>query len=303
MGCCCCKKKPNPHVVATEEEEPQENKFQNRQWIPKVINRKERHAIPAGVFNVKLSDDEKECFITGAAFLPNGDIFIVDQSNKKLKLFSPKFQFKTSVQLPSNPFSVCTNSKFPYAYVTFPNSNRVRKVECMKNDMKRTDTFHTVGKCTAICSNKFGGLAVVVNVAGNLWQIQLLNSAGELQKRVHGEGLFLYPEHMTITRDLNLVISDKGTNTLYYITPDGYVIFAYAENLRSPLAVFTDKKGYIYVATPERVIQLNELGEKIQYLLSKVEIGFPPDCLAYKERDETLLVAGKCDKVKLYKLK
>ena len=69
-------------------------------------------------------------------------------------------------------------------------------------------------------------------------------------------------------------------------------------------SVFEPPKFYcIYVPIPERVIQLNELGEKIQYLLSKVEIGFPPDCLAYKERDETLLVAGKCDKVKLYKLK
>lgn len=301
MGCCCSKKTVQTEYI--EEELPSENAFQNRQWIPKVINRKERHAIPAGMFSVKVSDDEKECYITGAAFLPNGDIFIVDQNNKKLKLFNQKFHFKTSVQLPSNPYSVCTVGKFPYAYVTFPHSNRVRKVECTKNDMKRTDTFHTVGKCTAISSNKFGGLALAVNVAGNQWQIHLLNSAGEVQKRVHGEGLFLDPQHLTITRDLNLVISDKGTNTLYYITPDGYVAFAYAENLRCPLDVFTDKMGYIYVGTPERIIQLNELGEKIQYLLSKVEIGFAPDCLRYREKDETLLVAGKFDKVKLYKLK
>ena len=301
MGCCCSKKQ-----LATEEyetEQPPEIPVQNREWIPKVINRKERHALPLGVFSVKLSDDDKECFITGAAFLPNGCIFIVDQNNKKIKLYNSSCQFQTSVQLPSNPFSVCTIGKLPYAYVTFPNSNRVRKVECMKNDMKRTDTFHTVGKCTAISSNKFGGLALAVNVGANQWQIQLLNSSGEVQKRVHGEGLFLDPQHIAITRDLNLVISDKGTNTLYYITPDGYVIFAYADNLRCPLDVFTDKKGYIYVGTPERVIQLNELGEKVQYLLSKVEIGFAPECLAYRENDETLLVAGKSDKVKLYRLK
>ena len=300
MGCCCSKKNLQ---TETEEELPPQNQFQNREWVPKVIKKKERYALPAGVFNVKLSDDDKECLITGAAFLPNGDVFIVDQNNRKLKLFGPKFQLKTSLKLPSNPFSVCSVPQKPYVYITFPSSNRVRKVECTKNDMKRTDTFHTVGKCTAICSNKFSGLATAVNVLGNQWQIQLLNSSGEVQKCVHGEGLFLDPEHMAITRDLNLVISDKGNDTLYYITPNGYVIFAYAENLRSPLDVFTDKKGYIYVGTPERIIQLNELGQKVQYLLSKVEIGFAPDCLAYKEKDETLIVAGRSDKVKVYKLK
>ena len=301
MGCCCSKK--DLQSEKTEEDLTPQNQFQNREWVPKVIKKKERYALPAGVFNVKVSDDDKDCYITGAAFLPNGDVFVVDQNNRKLKLFSPKFLLKTSIKLPSDPFCVCTIPKFPYAYVTFPTSNRVRKVECTKNDMKRTDTFHTVGKCTAICSNKFGGLAAAVNVVGNQWQIQLFNSSGELQKHVHGEGLFLDPQHMAITRDLNLIISDKGNDTLYYITPDGYVIFAYEENLRSPLDVFTDKKGYIYVGTPERIIQLNELGQKVQYLLSKVEIGFAPDCIAYKEKEETILVAGKCDKVKLFKLK
>ncbi|XP_053403637.1 uncharacterized protein LOC128558443 [Mercenaria mercenaria] len=284
------------------DEPPEENKFINREWKPKVIKLKKRRAIPEGMFGVKVLDDEFECNITSAAFLPTGDIFVVDQANKKLKLFDKSYRFRASAQVPSNPLSVCAVPNGPFAYVTFPASCRIRQIETNKNDMKRLETIQTIGKCTAIASNKFGGLAVAVNMTGNQWQIHLMNSSGKIQKRVHGENLFLNPEHIAITEDLNLVISDRGNHTIYHITPDGYVIFAYKE-VKGPLDCFIDKLGYIYVSGPEKIHQLNERGEKVSYVISKADIGFSPAALAYREKDDLFLVAGKSDKIKLYSLK
>ena len=296
----CCSKKPETVRWTVADEGPAEQKFVNKEWLPKVITKKARHANPFREFGVKILDDENECNITGAAFLPNGDIFIVDKANKKLKLFDKKSgQFKMSAQVPSNPEGACSIPNAPNVYVTFPASSRIRKVGVTVNDIQRVDTIQTVNRCTAISSNKFGGLAVAVNTVGNQWQIHLMNSAGDLQKRIHGEMLFLNPEHIAITDELNLVVSDKGNNTVFHITPEGYVIFAY-KDLKSPQDVFVDRKGYIYVAGPDRIHQLNEQGEKVQYMLSKADIGFSPQTMAYREKDEMLLIAGRSDKVKLY---
>ena len=280
-------------------EEPADNKFENREWIPKVIKKEARYALPVGTCSVRLGDDEQICSITGAAFLPNGDLFVVDKNNKKLKVFNSKFQFKNSVQMPLPPENVCSSPRENHAYVTFPDSSKIRQVLVTKDDMVRVDTFNTVAKCTGIACNKYGGVAVAVNVRGNQWQIHLMNKSGELQKRVHGESIFLNPEHMAVTEDMNMVISDRGNSTVFHITPEGYVIFGY-KNIRYPLDVFVDKRGYIYVAGPEKIHQLNERGELVQYLLSKIEIGFAPMSLAYRHKDETLIIGGKSDKVRVY---
>ncbi|XP_052784880.1 uncharacterized protein LOC128220497 [Mya arenaria] len=299
MGCCCSRKKK---VVRWQvaDEGPADEKFTNKEWLPKIITKKPRYAHPVGSFGVKILDDEQECNITGAAFLPNGDIFLVDKANKKLKLFDKKsYKFIMSSQVPSYPESACGIPDSPNVFVTFPASSRIRNIGMSRSEMQRVDTVQTIGRCTAISSNKYGGLAVAVNMMGNQWQIHLMNAAGKVQKKIHSEMLFVNPEHIAITPELNLVVSDKGNNTIFHLTPEGYVIFAY-KDLLSPKDVFVDKKGYIYVIGSDRIHQLNERGEKVQYMLSKAEIGFSPQTLAYREKDEFLLVAGRSDKVKVY---
>lgn len=297
------KKKVHWRVVdETQDDDKFIQNFKNHKWSPKLISRKPRFANPVGSFCVRILDDEKECNISGATFLPNGDVLLVDQGNKKLKLFDRRgFKFKTSVEWPTPPKDVCGVPNSPYVYVTFPNSCRVRQIRVDENNLQRTSTIQTVSTCNAIDSNGFGGLAVAINTVGNQWQIHLMNGKGKIQKKIHGESLFLNPDHIAVTKELNLVVSDKGNNTVFHITPDGHVIFAYKE-LKSPLGVFVDKKGYIYVAGPERIHQLNERGERAQYLLSKAETGFTPVTMAYREKDELVLVAGMSDKVKLYSL-
>lgn len=304
-GCCSCQQKRKVHwrlADETEEDDQFKHNLKKRGWLPKVISKKPRFANPVGSFVVRIADDQEVCDITGVAFLPSGDVFLVDLANKKLKLFDKKsFKFKTSSQVPSVPQDVCGIPNGSHMYVTFPNACRIRQIGVYGNDLQRASTIQTVSKCTAIDSNKYGGLAVAVNTVGNQWQIHLMNASGKLQKRVHGESLFLSPDHIAVTRDLNLLVSDRGNNTVFHITPEGYVIFTY-KKLKSPLGVFVDKKGYIYVAGPERIHQLNERGETVQYLLSKAEIGFAPVTVAYREKDELIFVAGKSDHIKVYAL-
>lgn len=311
MGCCGSGLKRSVRWQEVDET-PADNQFTNthavdnltnREWKPKVISKKSRYALPAGSLCVRILDDEEECYVSGAAVMPNGDIFIVDQANKKLKSFDKKtYRFKVSSQVPSVPESVCSVPDNNHVYVTFPNSCRIRQIAVTDNDMQRINTIQTVSKCTAISSNRYGGLAVAINTVGNNWQIHLMNSKGQVQKKVHTESLLLNPEHIVVTKEMNLVISDRGNHSVFHITPDGYVIFAYKE-LKLPLAVLTDKNGYIYVAGPEKVHQLNERGEMVNYVLSKADIGFVPMTMTYRAKDEVMLVAGKCDKLKVYTLK
>jgi hypothetical protein len=69
-----------------------------------------------------------------------------------------------------------------------------------------------------------------------------MNSRGEIQKRAHGESLFLNPDHIAITDAMNIVIYGRGNHTVYLIMPDRYVIFAYKEII-GPMNCFIDRLG------------------------------------------------------------
>ena len=262
----------------------------------------ERWVIPEGKYSVKL-DKEKFCHVTSAAFLPTGDIVVIDTVNKKLKLFDCFFEYITHLTFRTAPQHVSCSHYYPYAYVTFP--DRVRQIHVDNGILKRCGYIKTDGICKGISVNRYDGKVLSLIKSDTKGEVALLTPGGNIQQEINedtnGNNLFISPEYITITKNLKIIVSDKGTQSVVGLHSDGEILFRY-KGIRQPTGVCSDEQGYIYVGCPFSVHQLNEEGELVKLFLSKAEIGFSPHCLSYSFKDNLLLVTGKGDKVSMFKL-
>ncbi|XP_060587235.1 uncharacterized protein LOC132742776 [Ruditapes philippinarum] len=55
----------------------------------------------------KNDNDQNDCYIIGISMLPNSEILLADNRNKKLKKLNKKFKIVSCCKLPNRPFSVC----------------------------------------------------------------------------------------------------------------------------------------------------------------------------------------------------
>lgn len=263
---------------------------------------KERYAIPEGKYNVKLRG-EKNCIINSATYLQTGDIVMSDMINRKIKLFNCNFEFITCLEFSSAVQYLSASPNLPLIYAAFP--DRIRQVHVDGCELKRSGFIKTPGTCRAICVNKYDGKAISMSLDEDTGQVNLLTPGGNLQAELlddpDGQQLFIRPESLVVTRDLNLVVADKGTQSVLGLCPDGEVRFEYT-GVRYPTALVCDERNYIYVAGPNNIHQLNENGELVKLFVSKAEIGFSPLSMSYNEEKKHLLVTGKGPRVTIFKL-
>ena len=275
---------------------------------PKVVTKKVFQRV-GKKFSVKLKEDARDCSISGSGFLPNGSLILADYDNKRIKLFNENLKNLSHLDLKIYPQNLCTRAQEFEAYVTFnDNFQNGIQVVCIKEDnsLSVIRTIKMRDSCYGISSNN-GGLAVMVNNPSG-WQIHLITLTGNLKAKVIPESdvksLFVRPDYLTVTRDLKLLVSDRGNNSVYCFNTRGKLLFRNSR-LRQPMAIAIDNAdsgGSIFVASPGMVHQLNMSGERIAALMSQDEIGFPPICLSYDADDSLLVVAGQSNFMMAYRL-
>lgn len=262
----------------------------------------ERFAVPEGTYNVKLPT-EKFCSINSATYLSTGEIVLSDNINNKLKLFNCNFEYITCLELSEQADCVSASPTLPLVYATFP--DRVRQIHVDGTKMKRSGFIKTPGHCRGICVNSFDGKAISLSLNEEEGQVNLLTPGGNLQLEIseddEGDPLFVQPESLVVTHDLNVVVADPGANAVICVHPEGDVIFTY-RGVRCPSSVVCDELNYIYVAGPNNIHQLDSEGNLVKLFLTKAEIGFSPLSLCYNEKKKHLLATGKGSKVALFKM-
>jgi hypothetical protein len=171
--------------------------------------------------------------------------------------------------------------------------------------LKKSGFIKTEGNCRGICINKFDGKAITMSTSEDTGQVSLLTPGGNIQAELtedpDGKTLFQRPESIVVTRDLNIVVADKGCNSVIALHPDGEVIFVY-KGVRYPSAIVVDEQNYVYIAGPNNIHQVDEYGELVKLFITKAEIGFSPLSMAYNAEKKHLLTTGKGSKVSLFKL-
>ena len=96
----------------------------------------------------KLKDsnlvDMEKCHVTGASFLPEGQLAVLDSANEKIKLFSKSFVLRSQATIQGHDLLVVSKSLI---VVTCPDLNRLALFSIVKDSLKRENIVETEEKC------------------------------------------------------------------------------------------------------------------------------------------------------------
>ena len=202
-----------------------------------------------GSYNVKLTDDEEKCWITGMAITNDGRRLLVDNDNYKVKLFSQDMKLLSFLSLSDHPRGIAVISD-KEAVVTTDNKSLVL-LDISGSKMSINDTTRVSYDVDGI--SKYGEKLVVTSYSPRPASVKLIDKTGRVYWSMssdgQGQSLFSNPWYVTSDIERNTVtVTDCRNNTLTVVNGDtGDVIKRRSVKDKRPQGVTTGPSGNIYV--------------------------------------------------------
>jgi hypothetical protein len=161
-------------------------------------------------------------------------------------------------------------------YITIPDQQKIYKYA----DKTCVEFMRTCGKCYGIAVfNEC--LAISLNLPTNYllpeWQVQFISYEGTVRKQIcfdnEGGPLFKEPKHLTSNdaEDI-LFVSDQGNHSVIALDIKGYTLFKYMhDTIKTPRGITCDDDGNIYVASENKIVQIDQHGSKSRVILNTKE--------------------------------
>ena len=260
-------------------------------------------------FNGKCNDDAQDsnCWFTGAQFLHDGRILLVDRNNRKLKMFSKDFNVISELVFSSKPWDVTVISNREVA-ITLPEECRIQFVSVSLTVMSFVRAICTEDPCFGI--HYANGKIMTVAYDGDPPNLKVLSPEGEeltyVSVDADGFTLFSKPIYVTSTPDgSEIFVTDERLGSVINLTENGELNFTYsAIDLGHAAGILLDNDANIYVCgnTSNTVQVLNSKGDRVKILATGENISYPR-AIAYEPKEKKLLVTqGDKDDVKIYSL-
>ena len=243
-------------------------------------------ATQIGTFNVKIDEDDTVCCITGITITPSGQRLVVDNKNRKVKLFSPDMRFLSSVSVPERPWDI-TIVNDREAVVTVGQSLVFLKVTDTQLRIKHTiklsfycyGTTHSNGKLFVTDSEKLHAL----DLRGNeLWSVG----------RSLFKSLFQYARYVSSNSDGRwIAVTDYDKRKITILdTNNGAVITSRQLNHCGWLkGVSVDMSDNIFVCTGPNIVVLSSDLQNEHVLFNMG--GGVPKAIAYDKMKHQLIIS------------
>ena len=250
-------------------------------------------------YNVKLSDDRKECWITGIAITNDGRRLLVDRKNKKVKLFSRDMQLLSSLPLSDYPRGIAVISD-KEAVVTTANESLVL-LGISGSKMSINDTTRVPYDVEGI--SKYGEKLVVTSYSPEPASVKLIDKTGRVYWSMstddQGQSLFNNPWFVTSDIERNTVtVTDFGNDTLTVVNGDtGDVIKRRSVKYKGLQGVTNGPSGNIYVCyydTREVAALTGDLAKERILLSQQDGLGDRPLVIAYDKTSGQLITSYDC---------
>ncbi|KAL3870501.1 hypothetical protein ACJMK2_038556 [Sinanodonta woodiana] len=259
--------------------------------------------------NLKTPDGRLPLF-TGAAYLPENKLMLVDSWNHRIYMFSSAHTYITDYKLPSPPTDVCLLNTQEVA-VALPKENKIQFASVTGGRIKYTMTLTTQYPCFSLAQLSVEELVVAgMNKDRYYWAI--LNSSGTEKSYVGIENRPAWSDisYLALNKaKTRLLVSCYGYNALYCYNLDSKLKrrFIYkTKELEGPTGVGVDSDDTIYVAgfISRNIHQLTEEGIMLKILSSDSGIPSKPRELCFNERGDEFLVtnSGETEKGHIFKI-
>ena len=258
--------------------------------------------IPAQI-NISRSPNEVHFLITGAEFLPSGELVLCDNRNKTITLLNRSFEALDSLVLPGQPWDVSVVDRST-VIITLPLSKQLMYLQVSpKLQASRVIQLDLV--CWGIvvagdeiyvthCSKLGEGEVIVLNRDGTLNRKLNVydNTATGYQDNMHeAKQLYMFstPDNLTRSTSGRVYVSDSDTNknSVTSLDSSGSMIYHYTDpELQCPGGLCTDSESNIIVCGNNTLQILTSEGKKLRSL----QLPKSPVSVAYRQNDDTLVV-------------
>ncbi|XP_048248560.1 E3 ubiquitin-protein ligase TRIM32-like isoform X2 [Haliotis rufescens] len=223
-------------------------------------------------------------------------VVVTDRRNKCVKSFYTRNNQLRQSRLPldNSPRGV-TQLKENQVMVAVPDSSKIVTVEV---------TPELVLLSTITTSKAYFSLAVLRPsslAAGGVACVDILDMGGHVLRSVtthNNETLFACPDYMCVNNKGNILVSDRGEQSVTCVTLEGDVVWRYAptgDGSLDPFGISTSPTGDILLADISKVTRLTETGDCVT---DHKDIGCDPWGL-YVDRHDTLFV---CDEGQIHEV-
>ena len=246
---------------------------------------------------IKTADDRKDCKAEGMDVTDHGIFVVSDIKNRKVKVFSPKYRFLSSVSLPGQPYDVTVlNDRTIVATVDQEKRFIIDITEpaSIYVDNSLSFGYFVTGMTT------YDGKLVVIR-----WNeprcVKMISLDGqEIWSTMHdntGQQLFKSPYSLATTEiegQSTVLVTDWGKETLTFLnTSDGRFVKKVDLKGLGPRGLSIDGSGNIYVCcckTAEIRVWSPDLSEE-RVILSRRELQPEPMDILYNDTTDELLVS------------
>ena len=255
--------------------------------------------------NVKVTDDKRDCLISGIDITIDGNMLLADKSNCKVKLFSPDGILLSSLKAPEKPKDVAVIKKSEAAVSM--NNKKIGIIGL-------ADSGHLHPKCIITTEQYVRGITAYNNnligicetsAAKGLHSVQMIDMTGKVLWTAttdsEGKNLFDFAELLTTCSgddgDRVLVTdSVKHIITVLY-TGTGKVVKVCDVKGEEPWGVTVDDNGNVYICYKSGDITVWSRGmQKETCLTTKIkDVKFPWAMACNSRRSELVLTSAAKD--------
>lgn len=262
---------------------------------PEKTAYRERIAVLAGQFNVRLPEDQNACSLKGTALMDDGRIVLADYDNHNVKLFDSKLYRGSRLSLSSGPWDIEVTGPKEVA-VTLPFESKIQFI-AVTDQLKTTRTIKMEMDCYGlVCRNQ--ELVVVCNDYLIGPAVQIVSMTGRVKQTIDtdrsGRRILTDPYYLTVTpTGKQIYVADK--DRIVCMDRHGNVTSIYEDpSLRNTRGIDMDNEGNLYVCgyMSNNVLQITMHGIDFRCLINKEQI-WDPWSIKFNETNGTIVVT--CD--------
>ena len=237
--------------------------------------------------DVKSQSDQREPWISGSLFMPNGELILCDRINVSVKVLNTDFTQKEQIKMSSRPWDFCL-METDEIVVTQPDAKSLLFMKVVPK--LQTGSSLTVDQNCRGVAVKDG----FIYVSFDNGEVRLIDRAGQQQRNIYSGFRFKTPYYISVTQTGLLYVSEHDGHNIR-VLKDGKEISNYSNaGLREPLGMYIDGAENILVcefsSNNLRIIGINEQVSKV--LLSGSDGLNQPYTISFRASDRTLMIGG-----------
>ena len=273
-----------------------------------------RHLLPFLDVEVNI-DREDRCSCSGITCINGGKIIVADYLGHRVKYYDWKMlKLLDYFETTSPPYEVCSSAiNESEVFVTFPFDYKIYQFQLKENKLILLKEIQTEGMCYGI-SSFTEGLAVSLRIDKHIWQIEILDYQGSVQKVFKddddGKDLFGFPDYLTVdAQGQRLYVSDglKGAVVCFDLENSTMTsikeIYRYiCSNLQIPKGLTLDNSGNLFIVGCEssNVHKLSRDGERIGVVLGHKDQLVNPMGIDYDPSEKKVFVTEGSRRVMIF---